>query len=420
MTAWFKQDDTFNTPKAAIKIRTLVPSVSQDVTSAAMAHLYGALVNDALNEFSYPASLAGLYFSVSATSRGFDLMLSGYNDRQGLLLNRILSVMQRARFDQSRFERLKQELIRNWKNQPALTPYEQLFRKAPALLYQPYWDELEMAAALQTVSWKALRRFGDALWEGSQLQVLMYGNLYKQEALQLTTLIEHHLHKDADDETPTLSPAEVVRLSTAPSHYFLPTNHQDVAVVLYQQALSDTLIDRANMLMLRQLQKSAFFHQLRTQQQLGYIVFASSMGLKNVADIVWVVQSPSASLGRVVEAIDTFIRQPIEGFSDFESHRQALLSDLTEAPKSLNEQASRYWSEILRNATMFDDRAQLIEAVKSLQPDQVKAYADNLIESQQRLWMLAGEAADSVSEGVVGDEVKTTQSKLGDGFYVYP
>jgi insulysin len=47
-------------------------------------------VTDALDEHSYDADLAGLTYSFEASSLGFYIMISGYNDKLHVLLRNVL------------------------------------------------------------------------------------------------------------------------------------------------------------------------------------------------------------------------------------------------------------------------------------------------------------------------------------------
>src|SRR5690606_11073815 len=77
--AWFQQDRHFNVPKTHLRLRLKLPSVARDVSGAAQAHLFAALVRDKLNEFAYPARLAGLEYSIKANPRGLDIEIAGYS-----------------------------------------------------------------------------------------------------------------------------------------------------------------------------------------------------------------------------------------------------------------------------------------------------------------------------------------------------
>jgi insulysin len=65
--------------------------------------LYAALVTDALNEYSYDADVAGLIYSFEASSLGFCVPISGYNDKLHVLLR---DVLEKAKNLEVRAERL--------------------------------------------------------------------------------------------------------------------------------------------------------------------------------------------------------------------------------------------------------------------------------------------------------------------------
>jgi len=391
---WHHQDTSFGTPKASIKIRVKSPVVGQSALTAAQAQLFAELASDALNEFSYPAALAGLHYQINANSRGFDIAVAGYNDRQGLLLKRLLGVIQKARFTEERFDGLRAELLRRWRNSQQQTPYQQLFSIAPATLYAPYWHELEMADALEALSFSDFKRFVSQAFVGTELKVLIYGNVFEQEALKLGAILQSKLHSSPDDEL-VMPAAKVVRLRGAPLQQHLQTSHPDSAVVFYLQGAGDSIKDAAINALLRQSLKSSFFHRLRTEKQLGYIVFVSSMGLKSVPGSVFVVQSPTAKVGELISEVDGFRQSQAQAFNDgnmaeFLEHKAALLSRLEEKPKNLAEQSGLYWQEIVDSREGVAYQSQLVDAVRALDQVTFMSAAASLLSKPAGIWFSAG------------------------------
>jgi len=90
---WFMQDDEFRVPKGAAYINFRSPEVGQSARQTAAAVLYTAVLKDDVNEFAYPALLAGLNFDFYKHAQGISLRVTGYNDKQALLLGRLLDVM---------------------------------------------------------------------------------------------------------------------------------------------------------------------------------------------------------------------------------------------------------------------------------------------------------------------------------------
>ena len=96
---WFLQDDQFRVPKGATYINFRSPEVGQSASQTAAAVLYTAVLKDNVNEFTYPALLAGLSFNFYKHAQGISLRITGYNDKQALLLQDLLAVVADPAFD---------------------------------------------------------------------------------------------------------------------------------------------------------------------------------------------------------------------------------------------------------------------------------------------------------------------------------
>ena len=62
------------------------------------------LVEDALSEISYDATLAGLHYELANTTKGLELSVRGYNDKLPVLLSTVVDMLKQVEI---REERLK-------------------------------------------------------------------------------------------------------------------------------------------------------------------------------------------------------------------------------------------------------------------------------------------------------------------------
>ena len=67
--------------------------IGESAAQTAAAVLYTSLLKDKVNEFTYPALLAGLSFDIYKHAQGISLRINGYSDKQSVLLGRLLDVM---------------------------------------------------------------------------------------------------------------------------------------------------------------------------------------------------------------------------------------------------------------------------------------------------------------------------------------
>lgn len=74
------------------------------------SRVYTELINDALTEFSYAASLAGLGYSFSSYDRGIFFGVTGYTEKIPVLSQNVLETMKSLKFDPERFKVVKDDV----------------------------------------------------------------------------------------------------------------------------------------------------------------------------------------------------------------------------------------------------------------------------------------------------------------------
>jgi insulysin len=417
---WFLQDKTFRSPKAELNFRFKLPLLNNSLENAARMQLYAALVLDQLNEFAYPAGLAGLSYDVKANPRGFDLKVAGYTDKQSLLVNKIVLAIAHSEFAEDRFEKLKEERIRDWRNEDKNLPYSVIAKKIARLQLLSWWTPREYADALQKTTYEQFKQFGNDLLRGAKIDALFYGNLYPQDAIKIFALVEHQLLQKRSNRLPQL--VKVLRTDNPNNKSWLyqyPVEHGDRVLELYIQALSPAIDDAAHMLLLTQILQSPFYTQLRTEKQLGYVVDVFPLPLKTVEASTFVIQSPSHSVDQLMLEINTFLsKAPAQIADSFADNKYALLAQLREPVISLSEQSEDYWQSILLNDLEFTRRQDLIAAVNKITLESAqKYYQSAFLQKNRRLW-LSTEKFESMADFEVIQQLPDYQQKQKG--YLYP
>lgn len=390
MRVWFAQDQEFKQPRAQISLRVRSPLVAANAEGAAQAQLFAALLGDQLNEFAYPAHLAGIDFTFTANGRGYDLEVFGYSGRQGMLMNRILTAMTAVQFKEERFSLLKDNLLRSWRNQNKDMPYQVLAKQIGPLQMAPAWTNAQLIAALEDKDFEQFKQFVNRQLIDAKADALFYGNYFRAEALKLAVLVEHELlNRRTGREIP---PATLLMLpsdSVKPWLYSHPLDHDDHIVELFIQGPSPSVEDTAHMMLVRQLLQPAFYHDLRTEKQLGYIVAVISVPLLNLENSLFVVQSPATNETHIIKQIDKFLNsQQAILTNNFEQNQQSLVKKLQEPARSLKEQGGRYWSSITTYDEDFLRREALAAAVTKITPESLNHfYKDVFLNKKKRLWL---------------------------------
>ena len=363
---WVDRDLEFGAPRANLRLLLTVPGGFQTLDDVAAAALYQNLVLEALNEYAYPAQLAGLSYNINAAPEGYAIDIGGYSDRQSLLLNAVLDALSNAAIDPDKFEHQRAEQVRNWRNMAVERPYSQTLAALAQTVLSSLWPPSALADAAERLTPEALAQWRDRRLAQYGLLGLLHGNLDAAAAQAVTAMADEHLH---------LAPIAPHRPSAAPveDSFLLPLtiDHADASLVLYVQDNESSVAAQARSALAVQLLRQGFFTELRTERQLGYVVAAITMDYEGRGGIAFVVQSPVASPAQIEQAVFAYLDVQADKLaalpeSAFAGHKASLISNLTERDKNLYARTSRLWLNLNRGFTNFDHNQQLASQVANL------------------------------------------------------
>ncbi|CAE7241780.1 mug138 [Symbiodinium sp. CCMP2592] len=133
---------------------------------------------------------------------------------------------------------------------------------------------------------------------------------------------------------------------------------------------------------------TAVFLELRTKQQLGYIVdlsYGDGAGFLHLQCILQSEFRPEYVRGRIEECLKDLFRWAQDELTEMEfaKVREGLVSILSEAPKNLSEENSRYWNEVSRQRYDFQRRSRKRQAVQSTSLEDFKHFVAQLATAPQ-------------------------------------
>ncbi len=380
---WFKHDNEFQVPRANFYAYAMTPLFNESLEHNLMSSLVINLVNDKLNEYSYPANLAGVFYGVNSRARGFSIRLGGYNDKQDILLEALLETLVAADFEQERFDIIKTERIRGLENADKQMPYTRLYQKAQALLVNPYWSEQQRIDALQKITLEEVQAFIPRMLENLNLQVLYHGNVEPEEALAMLDILTRYLSVTSAVVDPPFGTVLKLKSGSRVVQEVM-VDHDDSAIVIYLQAPDDTLATRATVSLLGNILRTPFFDALRTEKQLGYVVNAGSMPILKTSGLAMTIESPVADPLQLEAEINIFLNNyeselaamPASMFNDIKA---GLLNNLRQEPQSLGALSGRFWSDILIEETAEDSTLKMADAIEALDKSDILEYFHNQV-----------------------------------------
>ncbi len=392
---WYLHDNEFQTPRGDFFLSVQSPVASHSAINAMLAQLYALMVMDELNELTYPASVAGLDFNLRPHSRGMTLQLSGFDEKQPVLLEKIIAAITQPTLDPQRFARLREELLRRWRNAQRDAPYSQAMGELYNLVMTPSWSLQERLAATQAVDLAMLTAFVPTFLAELQLVQLAHGNFDADQAQKLAQIAEKRLLATGSPTTTPVPRADVLALAATNTLRLLPVDHNDGAIVAYYQGADRRYDTRAAFGLLAQMLETPFYQSLRTEQQLGYVVTATALPLLEVPGVGFIVQSPHVDGSALQQKIADFLvdfasELPNTPPDTFAAYQAGLLNRLQERDQTLSARSQRLWRSVDMDEPRFDTREQIAAAVSRLTLDDLVAlYQTAFIDQPRQLSVLA-------------------------------
>lgn len=399
---WHMQEGEFRIPKGHIYLSFDSAFAVESVKNIACCRLLVELMLDHLAETTYQAEIAGMSYHLYAHQGGFTFHTSGFSDRQFDLLKLVLDGRLYGAYAPERFKIIKQQLIENWQNQAKIKPINQLFQHLTALLQPNNPTGAQLVEAVEYIELADLSVFVKHLYQDVFIEAFIYGSWSREQASSISDYLYDALarNSNAGEETPR----ELINITGQQSMlYPLHCRHSDSAFLMYFQSEEITAEQIALVTLCNHLMSSTFFYELRTVQQLGYIVGNGNLPLNRHPGILFYIQSPHANGEQMRDAIDEFIDHFPVVISQLKEEqwqeaKQGLAGLILEKESNMRTRARRLWVSIGNKDTTFDQREQVAAALSALNREQVIAYASRLKSPKRDRLILYADHHNQVSE----------------------
>lgn len=385
---FYKPENVFNMPKVNIMtmLRTKVAS-TMSVYESVLALLWAQIVDEHSSDFTYLASMASLHSSIVHVQRGIELTVSGYNHKVHIFLQRIVQTMKDvpAKLEQPLFERVKDKISKEYQNFMYAQPYQHAFYAADLCLETSKWSIEDKMMVLEKVTMEDVIHFSKRLLSSFYMEILVHGNVSVQGAKDISSILLDGLDPSPPPASiiPALRVVELEKGKTVVHRMKEPNegNTNSCIEFLLQIGPLD-LKDVSILALLHQLLKEPAFNELRTNEQLGYIVHTSiKTNGDDVKGLLFLIQSDSFDPIYMDERIEEFLvrlRSKIMEMKEeeFQSNIHSLRQIFMEKNKNMGEESNKYWNAICSNHYLFK-RIQLIAThLESISHIQVLRFFD--------------------------------------------
>jgi len=394
--AWFKQDYTFNQPKVNIFYNIIIPEAYSSPRVVVLNKLFTLIVGDQLNEIAYEAELAGVSYDIQASVTGFIVLLTGYNDKIKALNDIVFERIVNCTINPQRFEIIKTDLAEQYKNMIKSQPLEHAVVTSYEALYLQKWTYMDYLEAMENISLKMMENFVPQFLSCLQSELLIIGNMRKEEALNFVDVTEDILFGDNAKRIckPTVplksqvTEERIVQLELGKDYLIQhlepnPAAENSAIEIIYQIGLR-SIVDDLRLDLLTQILSSAYSSQLRTVEQIGYLVFSRARRDNNINSLSFLMQSSDKSPPYMRVRSDLFIQEfhhVLKKMSEDEvkEHIRGLRATIEEKDKQLKEEAVRYWREIVSHQYTFNLVELKLKALEQLNKDSILSFYEKYL-----------------------------------------
>jgi len=297
-----------------------------------------------------------------------------------------LSTLKKTNFQEERFNIIKERIQRAIENEKKHKPYEQAIAASQRLLLSPSWTPDERLSAVDKTTLPSITAFHQTFFSVLDIAVLSHGNVDAKQSVKLSKQIQTTMLGGI--KTQPVERSSVLNIDAA-TPLFSPVSveHPDTGFVYMLQGNSRDNAEKARFMLLSQILSSDYYGQIRTEKQLGYVVFATYYPALEVPSIAFIVQSPTASGETLMQETEKFLEAQIETIKTLDSatldrFKTSLVSRLSEQDNNLYERSNRYWREIDRSNTNFDTREQLIQKIEDIDHEALISFYTNLLSTR--------------------------------------
>jgi len=417
---WFKYDHRFKQPKIALMFRIETPKVYRNPKNHELAKLYEVAVQEGLNELVYPIQEAGLSYSLSVDKKGVNLTFGGYSERIGDLIKLVTMNLKRIKIDEQKFENIKEAMVRNLKNKKLGQAYQRGgYYNWLMWLDEQYADE-EKLKALIPLKLIDVESYAKNLYEKTFVTGVIHGNWTDKQAKESVSILLESLNSDPLPESEryeqmveSLRPGERIQFTREVEDN---NNSLSYAIQIGEKDLKLMAISS----IIASIVENDFYTQMRTNQQLGYIVWSFQQRTEDKLFFRLLIQSSTHGPFDMSARVDKWLKSTEKIFSnlsdkEFERHQQAKIIALEKEGDSLGAVLADLHSLATDEEGDFQFKNKLIQEIKKLDKGEITAMARELFLDPQtprlEVLMRAKGSKEPIPNGVI-TEVKQFKNRL--------
>ena len=375
---FYAGETEFLRPQTTLIYRFVPVRAMATAQNAALLALYGACLNDALAADADAAALAGLTIATEATLEGVRVKVTGFGDSPVLYATHVATQLRTFTLTPARFDAVKDTLLRGLRSYPETEAYKLAQDRRAALAREFAFPPDELLAPATAATWADVQAFAQKFFATGKVEALVHGHLTPGAAVAATRTIAEKIGATAAPESALLRRRHVVLNAGEDIVDAGLIASVNSAFVQDRLLPDDAPTTRAAALVLGNFLGEPFYSELRTKQQLGYIVGANASGSFRQRYFTFVIQASGYAPDDLRTRAETFIATLPAALAALSAEEWTTLvagarSTLEEKPKNIADKAEAFFTLAYTFDGEWDRRQAALAALATLTKDQAAA-----------------------------------------------
>ncbi|HBL55196.1 MAG TPA: hypothetical protein DDZ36_04715, partial [Deltaproteobacteria bacterium] len=302
--------------------------------------------------------------------------------------------LKKITIDKKTFNTLKEVRLRRYQNFHFQQPYQQAFYYRSLLLEGRKFSIMDYEKEIKKIKLKHLKKFAKKLYDRIFIEGLSYGNLRPETVRDAAEILRENLSVKPLAEAKRFKNS-VRQVSVGDSHtYTRKMQVENSALVTEVQIGQRNPKMKAALMVIDSLMQPQFYNELRTSQQLGYIVNSGMTVMEKTLGLIFIIQSGEYNTEILEQRMDAFLEKFYHSLkelpdSELNKIKKSVLHSKLQKTTSVSSEAGRLFTIAFENNAEFDFNSEEIKALANLtKEDILDVVSSYLLPSRQRKLIL--------------------------------
>jgi insulysin len=383
---WFQGDNELKLPKAGLSIDIITEETNRTPQDKVLSNLYVESLERTLAEWKYMISLAGLSYTVSRTDRSINLAFMGYSENLLSLATVLAGKLKTIDIPDHAFEDAKDELKRSIRNAFLSDAYKQasfqlsyltdksMIHPRSYLSTMPGDKKVDLVSKVTLTDVKNYAT--KSLYENVGIEAAAYGSLKESDVAAALSQIIVLLNAKPIAKSKWIKPASLALdrgQKFAIQSTSLVSNAAWIANFQFGERTPHT---HAILAIGNSFLKPAYFRELRTNQQLGYVVASWLQESRTRLGMNFLIQSDSYNPNELASRTAAWMGSAVKSLRDlpqqeFDQLKASVATEFRRKMQTIPEKLDRLVFEALYLEGMFGYHEAAAKEAEALTRDEV-------------------------------------------------